>query len=160
MDLVVNGPLKAAIRRARCAQLFVYFLNFKAKCAQELAKPAAERVMPAFAPPKPKLLDGLIALIKANFGSFTTDAFKAGLRKAFVKVGLAPQEGGAFVNYASHSRATMPTALAPADAPTDDMFVLGDVASEVELEARPQEEEEEEGEGEGEGEGGEESDNP
>jgi hypothetical protein len=156
MDLVVNGPLKAAIRRARCAQLFVYFLNFKAKCAQELAKPAAERVMPAFAPPKPKLLDGLIALIKANFGSFTTDAFKAGLRKAFVKVGLAPLEDGAFVNYTSHSRATMPTALAPADAPTDDVFVLGDVAGEVEMEARPQ--------GEGEGEEGEEEesdvDNP
>ena len=37
----------------------------------------------------------------------------------------------------------MPVALAPADAPNEDEFVLGDVAAELEMEPRIEEDEEE-----------------
>ena len=37
MDLVVNGPLKAHMRRFRCAALFHYFQSWKLKWVQELS---------------------------------------------------------------------------------------------------------------------------
>ncbi len=145
MDLVVNGPLKAAIRRDRCEQLFAFFIQFKGKCALELMKPLENRVMPTFTPPKPKLIDGLRSLIKACALDLSKETFQDGLRRSFVAVGLAPNEQGAFTNYASHSRSRLSVALAPADSPDEDSFVLGDVAAEVELEVRPEEEEAEDG---------------
>jgi hypothetical protein len=141
MDLVVNGPLKAAIRRKRCEKLFAHFINFKAKCAQELLKET--RTMPVFAPPKPTLVDGLHCLIETTKTDFAQPSFQDGLRRAFVLVGLAPNKDGIYANYASHSRSHLKAVLAPADSPSDDMFVLGDVAAEVEMEARPEVEEEE-----------------
>jgi hypothetical protein len=58
MDLVVNGPLKAAIRRTRVDVLLDYFQEWKFRWAMALTKPEADRVLPAFAPPKPRLTRG------------------------------------------------------------------------------------------------------
>ena len=38
MDLVVNGPLRARMRRFRCAALFHYFQSWKLKWVQELSR--------------------------------------------------------------------------------------------------------------------------
>ena len=54
MDLVVNGPYKAAIRRKRIASLFQYMQSWKVKRLQEMAKAAEERELPPFKPPKPR----------------------------------------------------------------------------------------------------------
>ena len=71
MDRVVNGSLKAAIRRARVDALFDYFQLWKLKRLQALAKPEAERVMPAYSQPKSALGGGLLALTAACRGTFT-----------------------------------------------------------------------------------------
>jgi hypothetical protein len=137
MDLVVNGPLKAHMRRFRCAALFSYFQSWKVKWLQELLKPAGTRIMPAFTPPKPVLIDGLNMLRAVSAEVFAKDEFKQGLVRAFVKVGLAVSIGtGTFYNYTSHSRGSMPTILAPTDSPSDEQFTLGNVAAELELEPR------------------------
>ena len=137
MDLVVNGPLKAHMRRFRCASLFAYFQSWKLKWLQELLKPAGTRVMPAFTPPKPVLIDGLNMLRTVSAEVFAKDEFKQGLVRAFVKVGLAESvDTGNFCNYTSHSRGSMPAILAPADSPSEEQFTLGNVAAELELEPR------------------------
>jgi len=50
---------------------------------------------------------------------------------------LITSENGNFANYASHARSHMKAIMAPADSPNEDAFVLGDVAAELEIEARP-----------------------
>jgi hypothetical protein len=115
MDLVVNGPLKAHMRRFRCASLFDYFQSWKVKWALELEKPLNTRVMPAFLPPKPLLIDGLNTLKTVAKDVFSTPEFKKGVASAFVKVGLVKDSSGKFVEYTSHSRGDMLLSLAPAD---------------------------------------------
>ena len=71
MDLMVNGPLKAAFRRERSLQFFQYFQQRVAQrralllpavpqAAAAPAVPAANVELPNFAPPKPSLRDGLL----------------------------------------------------------------------------------------------------
>ena len=118
------------------ASLFAYFQSWKVKWLQELLKPANTRVMPAFTPPKPQLIDGLNMLRTVSAEVFAKDAFKQGLVRAFVKVGLAKSATGLFCNYTSHSRGSMPVSLAPADSPSEEQFTLGNIAAEFELEPR------------------------
>ena len=51
MDLVVNSPLKAAIRRQRCRDLFKYFQEWKINRLQAVVSKVP---LPPFAPPKPR----------------------------------------------------------------------------------------------------------
>ena len=137
MDLVVNGPLKAHMRRFRCASLFAYFQSWKLKWLQELLKPAGVRVMPVFTPPKPVLIDGLNMLRTVAAEVFSKVEFKQGLVRAFVKVGLAESvDTGTFYIYTRHSRGSMPVILAPADSPSEQQFTLGNVVAELEAEPR------------------------
>jgi hypothetical protein len=125
MDLVVNGPLKAHMRSFRCAALFRYFQSWKLKWAEELQKPAGTRVMPSFAPPKATLTEGLKMLGNVSKEVFSSPEFKAGIVRAFVKVGLVKESSGRFAEYTSHSRGEMPVILAPADSLSKDQFALG-----------------------------------
>ena len=63
MDLIVNGPVKSGIRAARIDALFDYFQSWKIKRLQHAAK-KDDSEPPPFAPPKPKLVDGLRTLLK------------------------------------------------------------------------------------------------
>ena len=63
MDLVVNAPLKAGIRRVRCDQLFDYFQNWKLTRVKEAAKSADVRKLPPWAPPKLSVADGIRTVI-------------------------------------------------------------------------------------------------
>lgn len=116
MDLVVNGPLKAHMRYFRCAALYNYFQGWRAAREADAEAPGADAggagagVVP-FAPPKPTLLDGLNVLQTVSAGVFSSPAFKAGLVRAFVSVGLAvggPEVGGGFARYESGSRGVLP----------------------------------------------------
>ncbi len=53
MDLVVNGPVKAAIRKARCDRLMEYLQDWKRRYALEIGKPLSERHIPVCTPPHP-----------------------------------------------------------------------------------------------------------
>ena len=102
MDLVVNGPLKAAIRRRRCTGLFDYFQAWKIK---RLAAAANKTTLPPFQPPKPKLADGIAALLDCCSSSLATPEFKAGMKRTFVKVGLLKDKSSnAYRVYKSHKK--------------------------------------------------------
>ena len=91
MDLVVNGPYKAAIRRKRIANLFNYFQSWKFKRLQELVKPIAERALPPFDPPKPTLATGLLQSFEVERELFAKDSFKQAIKSTFVQAGQAAQ---------------------------------------------------------------------
>ena len=74
MDLIVNGPVKAGIRRARCEALYDYFQSWKVKRLQAQVN---KTPLPKFQPPKPKVTDGLLTLLKVCDETFATDAFQA-----------------------------------------------------------------------------------
>lgn len=144
MDLVVNGPLKSAIRRARCQALFSSFVRFKCECERELDKPKEQRKqLPLFSPPKPTLAQGLLSLFQACAIDLVKPNFQNGLRRSFVQVGLAPDEHGIYARYSTHCRSTMKAHLAPADSPSDEHFVLGDVAAALEIDSHFQQENDE-----------------
>ena len=83
LDLVVNGPLKAAIRRHRTCELFNYFQTWK----YERVKAIAEgNELPSFAPPVPRLAEGLNALFVALRGRLASPEFISSLARVFVKV--------------------------------------------------------------------------
>lgn len=93
MDLIVNGPAKAGIRRARCENLFDYFQSWKRLKAFRDNSP-----LPNFTPPKPTVADGLRTMSKVVKTTLSTEPFKVGL-------------------YAhAHPRPIAPAALAPAAA--------------------------------------------
>ena len=94
------------------------------------------RKVPEFAPPKPELLDGLNMLRAVTAEVFSKDEFKAGLMRAFVKVGLAVDDAGDFVKYTSHARVAMPVMLAPVDSPSEDQFTLANAVVEFETDLR------------------------
>ena len=73
MDLIVNGPVKAGIRRARCDELFDFFQNWKIQRLQALAQ---KKPLPKFQPPKPKVADGLRIVCKVCNETFETEKFK------------------------------------------------------------------------------------
>ena len=128
MDLVVNGPLKAHMRRFRCLSLFDYFQEWKLKWGQELEKPEGTRVMPPFTPPKPALIDGLNMLKSVSKDVFSSTSFTAGLVRAFVKVGLMKEEeSGKYVEYTTHAKGNLLLALTPPDSVKKEQFKLEDV---------------------------------
>ena len=112
MDLVVNGPLKAAIRRARCEGLFDYFQVWCKVWHRELAKTNQdERNLPLFAPPKPTLAEGLATLMNAVNETFEAKEFRAGLRRTYVKVGLAKDSVGRYTRYTGQGHCSLEQVL-------------------------------------------------
>lgn len=135
MDLVVNGPLKAAIRSERCKQLFHLFQSWKERCQSLLD--AGEKLLPNFDPPRVSQVDGMITLIECWKGRMRSPTFVDGLKRAFVHVGLAPEgDPPMYRNYTGRI-SYLPRSFQNADAPTDTEFKLGDVAAEVEMQAPP-----------------------
>ena len=88
MDLVVNAPLKAGIRRMRCDQLFDHFQVWKFKRVQEAAKAADVRKLPPWAPPKVSVADGIRTVIKVEETELATPDFRQSMSRCFVSVGL------------------------------------------------------------------------
>ena len=109
MDLVVNAPVKAAVRRERATALFDYFQSWK------IARLKAERdklnTMPEFKPAKPKLADGISTLLKICDTTFKADKFVASLSRCFVDVCLAPESvtttEATYKMYKAHTHGTL-----------------------------------------------------
>lgn len=143
MDLVVNAPLKSAIRSHRCEEIFDYFQAWKMKRLQELAKPAQQRKFETWQPPKPKLVDGLRTVIEVEETTLATEKFQDSMRKCFVAVGLSRSLDGTFNQYhekragALQQMSPLHLTIAREEKRADfDSFTLGDVAAEVEF-AKP-----------------------
>ena len=75
MDLAVNGPLKARMRKVRGVHLF-----------QQVQKHNAETPSQDFKPRPPNILDGMHMIMDATYGLFKEDRFKENLSKTFYKV--------------------------------------------------------------------------
>jgi hypothetical protein len=138
MDLVVNGPLKAAIRHARVDSLGSFFQDWKCEVLAALSKPIGQQDRPKYSPPKATLSEGLCAMHSACSDLFKRLEFQAGLRRTFVKVGIAPDEEGRYVAYTGQERGTLAAALAPADSPKDHEFFIMDALIELEIESGPE----------------------
>ena len=83
MDVYTNALFKGGIKRARCMELFNYFQSWKVKRLQAMAMAPSVRVLPAFLPPKPTLASGLQTAYKVCDEVFSTEKYKAGMRKSF-----------------------------------------------------------------------------
>jgi hypothetical protein len=93
MDICVNAPLKAQIRRKRCDELFQYFSTYQLQKVYALQQ-ASE--MPAFRPPKPSRESILSLMFDVVTQQFLSKAFTEGVQRVFVQVGLVQDETGAF----------------------------------------------------------------
>ena len=71
--------------------------------------------MPTWNPPKPKLSDGILTLLKTSATTFKTPEFEASLGKCFVDCCLAPvqstADGDTFKLYEDHSHGKLNTHL-------------------------------------------------
>ena len=63
MDLIVNGPVKSGIRRARCAELYNYFQNWKLKRLEATVRALRVRCECALM----RILCGVRALCESRF---------------------------------------------------------------------------------------------
>lgn len=92
LDLVVNGPMKAWVRKLRATRIVEAFIKWRdgwsASYAGGAARPAAK-----FAPPAPTLPQAITDLLLLFRTGFKEDKFQGGIRKSFVKTGCAPKEG-------------------------------------------------------------------
>jgi hypothetical protein len=86
MDLVVNGTLKAAMRRLRLAHLYEYFQDWRFAYLQKQHLPPDER--PKFTPLDIKLKDGVQWFFAACSEAFASASFRSGMVRSFCKVGL------------------------------------------------------------------------
>ena len=107
MDLVVNAPLKAAIRRTRVQSLFGYFQAWKIERLQDELRPVAERKYPNFNPPKPTLRTGLQSLLTTLSTTLATTKFEESMARAFVEACQAPKSDGTFQAYTNHRRGSV-----------------------------------------------------
>jgi hypothetical protein len=94
MDLVTNAVLKAAMRKFRLARLYNNFQNFRFAYSQ-----VKSEVKPVFQAPDIKEVDGVIDLLAATHIAFASQAYKDGMKRAFVKVGLVKLPSGRFEIY-------------------------------------------------------------
>ena len=136
MDLVVNGPVKAGIRRFRIEALFNYFQSWEIKRLQHDAVKDQQELPPAFAPPKPSQAAGLLILLDVLNKNLCTEAFEASMRKCFVTVGFARSSDGEYVQYSPAKKGYLKSIM-PQVAHHTDAVSVGEVASELELTSRP-----------------------
>lgn len=95
MDVTVNAPLKAAIRRMRCSALYTYMQDFQLRYRESLVTRAGttgstSQALPRFDPPKPTVKQAITTVIAACQSSLATDDFRKSLKRCFVSVGIAP----------------------------------------------------------------------
>lgn len=121
MDLVVNAPLKAGIRRDRIQNMFTYFQTWKFERLQDQLLPADQQKRPPFNPPKPTLRDGLLSLFRTLTTTLATNKFQAALARCFIEACQAPREDGSFVTYTNHRRGSVvKAAMAGVTSPVND----------------------------------------
>jgi len=99
LDLVVNGPLKAHIRRLRAKRLCDYFDIYKAEFKAEFEKEEAIRRMPKWEPPKPSMYECISDIIKLVGNEFAEDTFRKGIRSSFLNTGTMYDRNNQFAKY-------------------------------------------------------------
>ena len=83
LDLVVNGPLKAHIRRKRAMRLFDAFQEYKLKRELNTAI--------KFVAPAPSMIEGIRDLILLFEDQFTHEKFRECINRSFIATGTLPE---------------------------------------------------------------------
>ncbi len=151
MDLVVNGPLKSALRRERIRNLHNAFLQFKADYAIYTVRRQNNPSLrpPAFDPPKPSIHECLRFLLNTCQKDMCSSSFKDGVKRSFIDVGLALGDDGTFNDFKVMKRHGTITSIVAKEHATQDpfdsenSFTLADATAIVELTGRPLEEDSE-----------------
>ena len=99
LHLVVNGPIKAHIRRLGAHRIVEYFKGYKALYAAQQLLPQENRVRPAWNHPKPTLEESMKDLFALIESEFADDEFRTGIRKCFRSTGLSYREDKSFVEF-------------------------------------------------------------
>ena len=102
LDLIVNGALKAHIRRTRGESILQYFRHYRDLYNAEMEKPADARIMPRWCPPKPTAQECILELIHVMYDSestFSTQRFKDNVQKSFRSTGTFPKDDGTFTRF-------------------------------------------------------------
>ena len=99
MDLVVNGPLKAGVRRERSVQLYDHFQLW---VATRRANIAAGEPLQSFAPPAMTIQDGLRLVLVTLDAMGKNEEFKRNLHRVFIEIGQLADDVGHFHRYPGH----------------------------------------------------------
>ena len=134
MDLVVNGLVKAGIRRARIDALFNFMQSWKIERLQHIAKKDGT-APPEFRPPKPTQADGLLCLYKVVKENLQTPKFKESMSKCFVQVGLVPNADGEFVTYSPTKKGALANII-PQTMAHENATSVGEVMAELAVTTR------------------------
>jgi hypothetical protein len=78
MDLVINAVVKSAMRRRLIELLMEYFRGYQTECRRVQRLPP----LPAFYPPAPSSIDGLIGMFEMRQQSLLSDSYKLGSFRA------------------------------------------------------------------------------
>ena len=90
LDLVVNGPLKAHMRKNRANALYASSQEYKARREENNNLPALQRKSLEFEPPKPTQIGGMLDKFRLFKEEFTEEKFKECIKRTFIKTGALP----------------------------------------------------------------------
>ena len=90
IDLVVNGPIKANIRRLRCDRLVLYFDGFKRAYYRGLRKLPPVHVR--FKAPKPLMRECILDILEWMKVQNESSTMKSNIQASFIKTGCCYEE--------------------------------------------------------------------
>jgi hypothetical protein len=102
LDLIINGPLKAHVRRKRGENILLYFRHYKQLYMAEMDKPEDERTMPKWSPPKPTVQECILELINVMYNeesTFNEESFQQKVQSTFLATGTLPREDKSFMKF-------------------------------------------------------------
>ena len=103
LDLIINGPLKAHVRRKRGENILQYFRHYKQLYKAEMDKPEDERTMPKWNPPKPTVQECILELINVMYddeeSTFNEKRFQDKVQSTFLATGTIPREDKSFLKF-------------------------------------------------------------
>ena len=97
LDLVVNGPIKAHIRKLRAERILNYFEEFHDLFDEQKLLPEEDRIVPKWEVPKPDYKQCILDMIDLVKTQFSTTKFQEGVKKSFISTGCFHKTDKTFV---------------------------------------------------------------
>ena len=143
MDVAFNASLKAGARRARGRMAYRYMTEYREMTRTlNYGKALADHVYPPYSPPAPSLAEGLAMIFELLAApeykdNAKNEKFKSGMRRTFVRCGLAPDESGAFYCPSAPLPKVLPTFMKDSDEPTGEGAKILNLLAPIAFEKRP-----------------------
>jgi len=97
LDLVVNGPIKAHIRKLRATRICKYFDSYR-EIFRDQRKLKVSK-LPKWEPPKPSLEECIKDMLNLIHTDFATHKFKESIRTSFISTGTSYSPDRTFNDY-------------------------------------------------------------